>query len=258
MSWAETRARIASHFKNDWMHQEYLDRHHGELNKTVVAIPARSSSIRFPDKNVTLVKGHPLIAYSIRLALKIPGVDRVIVNTDSERYAAIAREYGAETPFIRPRAFAHERSGLAEAHIYLQCYLFEEDYPLRSIVTLLPTSPLRNLQRMATMVKKLDSIFTVSSVMPTSSHMAVLLTRNGSGFVPFERGMCAAAGASFKTLGTFQGINNVESLKEDRKFAYYPITDFLECLDIDMEQDMIPLRHIIDNSLYDFGCDLWQ
>ena len=68
----------------------------------VALIPARSGSKRVPDKNIKLLAGHPLIAYSISAALQSGVFAAVIVSTDSERYAEVARTYGAEVPFMRP------------------------------------------------------------------------------------------------------------------------------------------------------------
>lgn len=65
-------------------------------------IPARSGSKSVPDKNVRELGGKPLLAHSIEQARAARRVDRVIVSTDSEHYAAIARSFGAETPFLRP------------------------------------------------------------------------------------------------------------------------------------------------------------
>jgi len=68
----------------------------------VALIPARSGSTRVKDKNIRDLAGHPVIAYSI-CAARLSGVfDAVVVCTDSERYAGIARHYGAEVPFLRP------------------------------------------------------------------------------------------------------------------------------------------------------------
>jgi len=65
-------------------------------------IPARSGSERVPGKNVALLAGHPLIAYSIASALESGIFAAVIVSTDSEEIAEIARDYGAEVPGLRP------------------------------------------------------------------------------------------------------------------------------------------------------------
>jgi CMP-N-acetylneuraminic acid synthetase len=78
---------------------------------TIIAmIPARSGSKRIKDKNVRRLAGHPVLGYAIAAA-KASGVfDSVVVSTDSEDYAAIARHYGAEVPFLRPVEFASATS----------------------------------------------------------------------------------------------------------------------------------------------------
>ena len=77
-------------------------------------IPARSGSKSIKDKNLALLGGHPLIAYSIALAKMMVGVDRVIVSTDSLEYAKIAEKYGAapensRRPFSAKRRFCFNR-----------------------------------------------------------------------------------------------------------------------------------------------------
>lgn len=80
-------------------------------NDAVVAlIPARSGSKSIPHKNIRVFAGKPLIAHSILQAKACPQVSRVIVSTDSEEYAGIARQYGAEVPFLRPEAIAGDTS----------------------------------------------------------------------------------------------------------------------------------------------------
>jgi CMP-N-acetylneuraminic acid synthetase len=69
-------------------------------------IPARSGSQRLPSKNISRLGGHPLIAYAISSALRSGIFASVVVSTDSEAYADIARHYGADVPFLRPPEFA--------------------------------------------------------------------------------------------------------------------------------------------------------
>ena len=76
--------------------------------KILVIIPARSRSKSVKDKNIRLIAGKPMMVFSIEHALKSKYINRVIVSTDSEKYADIAREYGAETPFLRPIQYATE------------------------------------------------------------------------------------------------------------------------------------------------------
>ena len=72
------------------------------MKNIVALIPARSGSKGVPNKNIKPLVDYPLIAYSIKAALKSDLIDRVIVSTDSEEYADVARKYGAEVPFLRP------------------------------------------------------------------------------------------------------------------------------------------------------------
>lgn len=80
------------------------------MHKKVAFIPARSGSKRIPDKNIKILNGHPLIAYTIKPALDSGQFDAVICVTDSERYAEIASSYGATVPFLRDKSNAGETS----------------------------------------------------------------------------------------------------------------------------------------------------
>lgn len=71
-------------------------------------IPVRSGSVGLKDKNIRLLGGKPLVAWAIEAAKKSKLVDKVIVDTDSEKYAEIARSFGAETPFMRPPDLAED------------------------------------------------------------------------------------------------------------------------------------------------------
>ena len=115
-----------------------------EKQKTIIAmIPARSGSKRVPDKNIRLLAGHPLIAYSIAAALQSKIFSKVIVSTDSELYADIARHYGAEVPFSRPAKIAGDTSPDIEWVGYTLNQLRNngQDYDCFSILR--PTSPFR-------------------------------------------------------------------------------------------------------------------
>jgi len=115
-----------------------------EKHNTIVAlIPARSGSKRVPDKNIRLLAGHALIAYSISAALQSNIFKAVIVSTDSDRYADIARHYGADVPFLRPAKIAGDTSPDIEWVAYTLSQLREngQDYECFSILR--PTSPFR-------------------------------------------------------------------------------------------------------------------
>ena len=78
--------------------------------KKIALIPARSGSKRIPDKNIRLLNGHPLIAYSIRAAIDSGIFDAVVCVTDSQQYANIAKYYGAEIPMLRPQNISGDTS----------------------------------------------------------------------------------------------------------------------------------------------------
>ena len=111
----------------------------------VAIIPARSGSKGVPDKNIKLLAGRPLLAYSIAAARLTNNIDRVIVSTDSEHYAHIAREYGAEVPFLRPPEISGDNSTDYDfvKHLLDWMLINEGELP-KYLVHLRPTTPLRN------------------------------------------------------------------------------------------------------------------
>jgi len=112
---------------------------------TVAIIPARGGSKAVPDKNVRSLSGFPLIAYSIIAAQESETIDRVIVSTDSEMIAQIARDFGAEVPFLRPAEFAGDTSVDREFLVHAMEWLLEhEGKAPEYFVHLRPTTPLRD------------------------------------------------------------------------------------------------------------------
>jgi N-acylneuraminate cytidylyltransferase len=77
----------------------------------IAVIPARGGSKRIPRKNIRNFLGKPIIAYSIQVAIDCGLFDRVIVSTEDEEIAAVARRYGAETPFLRPKGLSDDYTG---------------------------------------------------------------------------------------------------------------------------------------------------
>ena len=74
--------------------------------KIIALIPSRSGSQRILDKNIKKLNKKPLLYYSIKSALDSKIFSKVVVSTDSKKYAKIANLYGAETPFLRPKKFS--------------------------------------------------------------------------------------------------------------------------------------------------------
>jgi N-acylneuraminate cytidylyltransferase len=111
--------------------------------EVLAIVPARGGSKGLPGKNLRPLAGHPLIAYSIAAALQSKLVDRVICSTDSEEIAAVAREYGAEIPFMRPPELAQDDSPDIDFFDHAISELAKTGYRPDIIVQLRPSDPIR-------------------------------------------------------------------------------------------------------------------
>ena len=112
--------------------------------EVLAVIPARGGSKGIPRKNIKDFAGFPLIAYSIAAAKQSNLVTRVIVSTDDEEIAEIARQWGTETPFLRPEEFARDNTLDLPVMQHCLAWLREnEDYQPDMVVWLRPTSPIR-------------------------------------------------------------------------------------------------------------------
>ena len=116
----------------------------GAKPRAVALVPARAGSKRVRDKNVARLAGHPLMAYTIAAARASGVFERVVVSTDSERYATIARYYGADVPGLRPEAIAGDLSPDIEwvEHVLDSLEANGRNYDVFSILR--PTSPFRS------------------------------------------------------------------------------------------------------------------
>jgi N-acylneuraminate cytidylyltransferase len=115
------------------------------MTEVLALIPARGGSKGLPRKNVLLLAGKPLIVYSIETALASALITRTVVSTDDDEIAAIARDAGAEVPFLRPAALAQDDSTDLEAFRHALQAL--QGYEPELVVHLRPTNPLRRPER---------------------------------------------------------------------------------------------------------------
>ena len=114
------------------------------MTEILALIPARGGSKGILRKNIRLFAGYPLVAWSIAAAKQASCITRIIVSTDDSEIAAVAREQGAETPFLRPAALAADNTtDLPVFEHTLQWLEENEDYEPDIIVQLRPTSPIR-------------------------------------------------------------------------------------------------------------------
>jgi N-acylneuraminate cytidylyltransferase len=140
---------------------------------TIAFVPARAGSKRIQGKNVRLLGGHPLLAYSVQAALASGAFGRVIVSTDSEEVARIAAAYGADVPFLRPAEFAHDRSPDIEWVRHAIGWLRADGTDPEIFAILRPTSPLRRPETIGAAVAALradPAADSLRGVEPVSQH----------------------------------------------------------------------------------------
>ncbi len=104
-------------------------------------IPARGGSKRIPRKNIKLFHGKPMISWSIAAAQKSGCFDRIIVSTDDEEIAAVAREWGAETPFLRPAELSDDHTGTNAVIKHALRWLDNEGSPATHACCIYATAP---------------------------------------------------------------------------------------------------------------------
>lgn len=114
--------------------------------RTIAIIPARSGSKGLPDKNIKLFCGKPLIAWTIEAALKSQQFDEVMVSTDSETYAEIAKKYGAQVPFLRSEEMSSDTAGTWDTVREVIANYKKLGREFETLCLLQPTSPLRRAE----------------------------------------------------------------------------------------------------------------
>lgn len=138
--------------------------------KIIAIIPARGGSKGIPRKNIKLLAGKPLIAYTIEVAKKSKLLDRIIVSTDDKEIASIAKKYGSEVPFLRPKELARDEVLDLPVFQHALKWLEEnENYKPEIVLNLRPTNPFRTIDDIDNAIRKLidlnaDSIKTLSKV----------------------------------------------------------------------------------------------
>ncbi|MBI2082697.1 MAG: Gfo/Idh/MocA family oxidoreductase [Deltaproteobacteria bacterium] len=157
--------------------------------KIIVLIPARGGSKSIPRKNIKMLAGKPMIAYSIEEARKCPEVERVIVSTDDEEIAKVAKQYGAEVPFLRPKELAEDH--VQDLPVFLHCLQWlqeNENYIPDIVIQLRPTSPLRqatHIQEALKIFLKNQKADCVRSVTLASEHPLKMWRLEDCSLIPF-------------------------------------------------------------------------
>lgn len=107
----------------------------------VAIIPARGGSKRIPLKNIKAFHGKPMIAYSIETAIESGCFDKVIVSTDDAQIAEVAREYGAEVPFVRPAEISDDYATTMDVMHHAITWCLEQGLSVDNVCCLYATAP---------------------------------------------------------------------------------------------------------------------
>jgi len=233
-----------------------------EGGKTIVYIPARANSSRLPGKALADLGGHPLIAYTVRLAKALESVDHVLVDTDSQAIQEVAMKYGAEVPFLRDPVLAGDKTPLDQTVNVFMERVREVIGPVARKVSMLPTSPFRNVDDVQGLVDDLDRYISVATVLVTDSDLSTqYFVRDGevhslldiSEYNPLQYHW-------IKGLGYFHGHYmpgaNPRHLLLYNNFKYHVLTNPVELIDIDNKGDLEMARRVMDAELYDFGMEM--
>ncbi len=222
-------------------------------NKKVLAIiPAREGSKGFPGKNIKMLNGKPLIAWSIDVGKKSKYIDKLIVSTDGKKIAEVSKTYGAEVPFMRPKELASDTASSVAVLLHALDFLKEQGNIYDYIILIEPTSPLRTVEDIDKALEILSnhksskSIVSVFKLESTHPEFAMLIKKDGL-IKPFLGGEVIIAKRRqdiedvYCPDGTIY-ISDVNFLKQKKTFYHeltlaYPV-DRHKFFEVDEEMDI--------------------
>lgn len=156
--------------------------------KIIALIPARGGSKRLPGKNIRLLGNKPLIAWTIEAALQSGVCDDILVSTDDEAIAAVARTYGASVPYLRPSELSSDTATSIEVALHALEVYEAQHGSVDGLLLLQPTSPFRSSSSIREAILKWsddEAHRPVVSVSPASSHPAWCFRISSTSMEPF-------------------------------------------------------------------------
>jgi len=138
--------------------------------KYLAIIPARAGSKGLPRKNILSLAGKPLIAWSIEQSLATTAISKTIVSTDSAEIAAIAKEYGADVPFLRSAELAEDTTATEPVLLHALDWCAEHGEEFDAIILLQPTSPARAKDAIARAIEQFEKENPDSLLSVTENH----------------------------------------------------------------------------------------
>lgn len=227
--------------------------------KTFLAIiPARGGSKGLPGKNIKELCGKPLIAWSIEAGLGSKYIDEVMVTTDSQEIAGVAREFGASVPFLRPAELASDTATSFDAIKHaINFYANELHKTFDCIVLLEPTSPLREKEDIDGMIEKIISLEeqydAVVSLGEVHEHPSIMKKLVGNEIEPYCKELVMATRRQDNEIAYFPYgvayIVKTNTLLEEKSFYPRRTTHRLikryQCFEIDDLYDFLTIENIM-------------
>lgn len=233
---------------------------------SIAIIPARSGSKGLPDKNILSLNGKPLLAWSIEAARQSGMFDTIHVSTDSEKYAEIARQHGADVPFLRSPETSTDTASSSDVITEVLFHYQNIGKYYDSFMLLQPTSPLRTAEDICGAFRTMEqrNAKTVVSVCETdhSPLWCNTLPEN----LRMDKFISAAAGVPRQSLPKYYQLNGAVYLAQVNDFlrkgkivydmdCYAYIMPEIRSIDIDKKSDFliagIILRHTDDFHIED-------
>ncbi len=211
-------------------------------------IPAKGGSTRFPQKNIALLNGKPLLSYTIDCAQKSHLMTDIVVSTEDESVKNIAEKYGVTVPYLRPSKLARDPAGVVEVCLHMIDFLERKGKKYQTLIILLPTSPLRtelDITSAYELYKKSNAKFLMSVSEYSHSPFSALKKDSNNILHPYYpeyvRLQSQRHPKSFRANGAIH-IVDVEEFKLTKSYYSNPLVAYTmpneRSIDIDHELDL--------------------
>ena len=224
----------------------------------IAIIPARSGSKGVKNKNIRNLNGKPLMAYSIEAALQSGIFDTVMVSTDSEEYAGIAKKYGAEVPFLRSAEYATDQSSSNDAIFEVLRKYQELGKNYDTLCILQPTSPLRgsdDIKKAYELYMEKDAFSVISvceSEHPFEWYGRITEDLSLDGFISRDTSKRRQEAGKFYRLNGAIYLAKADEFRKDpflyRERSYAYIMERSRSVDIDTEDDFLYAEFVITRT----------
>lgn len=227
--------------------------------KILALVPARGGSKRLPGKNVKLLGGKPLINWTIEIAQGIPEICEILVSTDDPAIAMVAKEAGANVPWLRPEGLATDQATSAEVALHALDWYESENGVVDGLLLLQPTSPFRTQAKIRLGIElfKRHSYRAVIGVSPAEDHPMWTFKMDSGFLVPFMESHGFGTRSqdlepAFVANGGFYLISPIE-LRKGKSFVTIEQVPLLgesykESLDIDTELDFELAEYLLNQN----------